>query len=100
MAEFNLKISFDVHDASPAAHRNFIGQMLDQAKHAVGSSTATSGELTTPAGENRNRVGSWMIEGEPVPTPKKPAALTDRHPQLQTARAYRDRRLALGEASS
>jgi hypothetical protein len=51
----------DVHDHSPTAHRHFIGQMLDQVKHAVGRGVATSGEIVTPAVASSGRavVGSW-----------------------------------------
>jgi hypothetical protein len=66
MAQFLMRLRVDVHDHSPTAHRHFIGQMLDQVKHAVGSGVATSGEIVTPAVASSGRalVGSWEIEGE------------------------------------
>jgi len=65
MARFTMSLDLDVHDHSPTAHRNFVGQMLDQVKQALGDGVSTKGDVVrAPGGAQPARVvGSWQIQG-------------------------------------
>jgi hypothetical protein len=59
---FTLKIDLagHVHRHSPAAHRATVAQMLDQAKQAMASGNAMSGDLTIAAPNTPPQtLGTW-----------------------------------------
>jgi hypothetical protein len=63
MAAFHLIIpNVDVHGHSPRAHRLFICAALDQAKQAIGSGPAASGDLAIPEAGEQKVIGSWKIQ--------------------------------------
>lgn len=69
MAKFSMTIDdLTVHSHSPAAHRAFIGQKLDEVRQAIGGGVLTEGDVvetgTVSGVGSRVVVGSWKIEEE------------------------------------
>jgi hypothetical protein len=68
MPTFKLSIDLTghVHEHAPAAHRATVAQLLDQAKQAFGSGSATRGDLTLASPNVPIQViGSWRyVVGE------------------------------------
>ena len=56
MAKFKMKLDFDRHTHSPAAHRAFVATALDQVKLEIGRGHADHGDITVPP---HIVIGSW-----------------------------------------
>jgi hypothetical protein len=57
-----LDLSDHEHPHSPTAQRHVVGQLLDQAKQAIGSGLAKEGSITHAAAAFRQKtVGTWKF---------------------------------------
>jgi hypothetical protein len=57
-----LDLSDHEHPHSPTAQRHIVGQLLDQAKQAIGSGLAKEGKIThATAAFQQKTVGTWKF---------------------------------------